>query len=200
MNDMTTSTQISRPLNVLVPLIKSELERGDKAGEEAARPYHEKAGGHLIEAALADDTQGADEFWDWAEETFERPRKLLRACMEIAFGSNDIKIEKAPYQTLADLMRAKGKGPAKDWRAGKNVHDAIKQPLKDAVSRPKLHAPKMKLIDERALQKKLAKELIDIGYRALAARLHPDKRGGSKEAMRRLNDVRAMLKKCVERR
>jgi hypothetical protein len=47
--------------------------------------------------------------------------------------------------------------------------------------------------DEVKLHRDLAEELIDIGYRALATRLHPD-RGGSKDAMARLNRVRDELK------
>ena len=44
--------------------------------------------------------------------------------------------------------------------------------------------------------KTLALQLIDTGYRVLASRLHPDK-GGSHEAMSRLNHVRAMLKNAA---
>jgi DnaJ-class molecular chaperone len=47
--------------------------------------------------------------------------------------------------------------------------------------------------DEVELHRELAQELIDIGYKALATRLHPD-RGGSKDAMARLNRVREELK------
>ena len=39
---------------------------------------------------------------------------------------------------------------------------------------------------ERELQRRLARQLIDIGYKALASKLHPDK-GGSREAMARLD-------------
>jgi hypothetical protein len=197
--DMKTGTNVARPLSVLVPIIKNDLELGDRAGEKAARPYHEKAGAHLIEAALADDTQGADEFWDWAEEAFDRPRKILRSCMEFAFENNSIDFKNRGFQSLNDLLRQKGRTQSHDRGERGHVHEAIKLNLK-AVNKEKLSAPKMKLVDERALQKKLAIELIDIGYRALAAKLHPDKKGGSREAMRRLNDVRAMLKKLVARR
>jgi|SRR6516225_9524127 hypothetical protein len=49
------------------------------------------------------------------------------------------------------------------------------------------------------LHRELAGELIDIGYRALATRLHPD-RGGSKDAMARLNRVRDELKEIAQTR
>jgi hypothetical protein len=46
---------------------------------------------------------------------------------------------------------------------------------------------------EAKLQRRLGVELIDIGYKALESKLHPDK-GGSQEAMSRLNRVRSLLK------
>jgi hypothetical protein len=53
--------------------------------------------------------------------------------------------------------------------------------------------------EEIRLRRDLAKELIDIGYKALATRLHPD-RGGSKDAMSRLNDLRAQLLEIAKTR
>ncbi len=47
--------------------------------------------------------------------------------------------------------------------------------------------------DEVKLHRDMALELVDVGFKALATRLHPD-RGGSKEAMSRLNRVRDELK------
>ena len=53
--------------------------------------------------------------------------------------------------------------------------------------------------DEVRLHRELAEELVDIGYRALATKLHPD-RGGSKDAMARLNRVRDELKQIAQTR
>ena len=52
---------------------------------------------------------------------------------------------------------------------------------------------------EIKLHRDLALQLIDLGYRALATRLHPD-RGGSRDAMSRLNVVRDELKSIAETR
>jgi hypothetical protein len=54
-------------------------------------------------------------------------------------------------------------------------------------------------VDEVRLHREIALELIDVGFKALATRLHPD-RGGSKEAMARLNRVRKELKGVAETR
>jgi hypothetical protein len=49
---------------------------------------------------------------------------------------------------------------------------------------------------ERKAQRQLALQLIDLGFKALATKLHPDK-GGSPDAMVRLNEVRDRLKQYV---
>jgi hypothetical protein len=53
-----------------------------------------------------------------------------------------------------------------------------------------------KRYEERDAQRTLALQLIDIGYKVLARELHPDK-GGSREAMARLNAVRHHLNEAV---
>jgi hypothetical protein len=53
--------------------------------------------------------------------------------------------------------------------------------------------------EEIRLHRELAVELVNLGYRALATRLHPD-RGGSKDAMVRLHRVRDALKSVAETR
>jgi hypothetical protein len=47
--------------------------------------------------------------------------------------------------------------------------------------------------EERDAERKLALLVIDTGFKALASKLHPDK-GGSRDAMARLNRVRDRLK------
>jgi hypothetical protein len=53
--------------------------------------------------------------------------------------------------------------------------------------------------EETRLLRMLAVELVDIGFKALATRLHPD-HGGSEQAMRRLNRVRRELKSVAKTR
>jgi hypothetical protein len=155
----------------------------------------EKAGLGLIEAVSTDDTQGAGEFWDWASSTFDRPKKILRTYMEIAFENNKLENGGVAYETLGDLMRAK----KKQDRSGKQsaAGGAIRADM-DSVKPQAFAAPPLKLSNERALRRELALKLIDVGYKALATKLHPDKnRGGSNEAMVRLNEVRKILKAAV---
>jgi len=90
------------------------------------------------------------------------------------------------------------------WRPNASAHHqpAWQSTVKDRVAQ----ARKQSQIFERdelsrkqesdALQK-LAHRLIDIGYKVLSIELHPDK-GGSHEAMLRLNEVRTHLRSAVE--
>jgi hypothetical protein len=52
-------------------------------------------------------------------------------------------------------------------------------------------------MEEREAEAKMNLEMIAIGYRALAAKYHPDKIGGSREAMVRLNKGRSRLRANV---
>ena len=67
------------------------------------------------------------------------------------------------------------------------------------VARDEFVQEKQDRKDELTLHQDLAVELVEIGYRALATRLHPD-RGGTKEAMSRLNRVRDELKHVAQTR
>ena len=75
---------------------------------------------------------------------------------------------------------------------------AFRRVLRD-VARDDFMQERQTRDDEVRLHRELAEELIDIGYRALATRLHPD-RGGSKDAMARLNRVRDELKQIAQTR
>jgi hypothetical protein len=50
---------------------------------------------------------------------------------------------------------------------------------------------------EGSVKRRLAHELIDIGYRVLATKLHPDKGSKNGDAMQRLNEVRSTLKRLA---
>jgi len=51
----------------------------------------------------------------------------------------------------------------------------------------------LKWAEEQEARRTLALQMIDAGYKALASKLHPDK-GGSPEAVMRLNQVRDLVK------
>jgi hypothetical protein len=59
--------------------------------------------------------------------------------------------------------------------------------------KPITRARWIKDLERRLAQRELSRRIVDAGYRALAKELHPDK-GGSQEAMARLNRARDHLK------
>jgi hypothetical protein len=95
--------------------------------------------------------------------------------------------------TFSEFMREEGGDPSygrvvrkKDW------HEPVKKIL-GRVDLDVLRQSELKRVEERDAEHKLALQLIDIGYKTLATKLHPDK-GGSRDAMARLNRVRDRLK------
>jgi len=181
---------IARPLEVLAPLIRGDLKDAKNAAERAGLPYFEAAGHKLIEAKEQKE-HGA--FMVWV-------RKHVHISMETA----------AIYMKLAEYMKQNSGTPEfsslsdfvrKTGRPTYNKPHTVRptpwhEPVKKAVGRVNVEALNRDAANrakERELQRTLALTLIDIGYKALAVKLHPD-HGGSREAMSRLNDVRKRLK------
>jgi hypothetical protein len=176
---VTRKTQISRPLKVLVPLIKDEINAGNEAGLE----HYRRAGEMLIEAK----DQVAHGSWSrWLTTNFELGKRTAQNYMRLArlAASNDPK-----YAGACAIEDALGEQPRRERHAvwGKVRDDA------DRVNVTQLADARQSRDPEIELHRKLALQLIELGYRALATRLHPD-RGGSRDAMARLNVVRDQLK------
>lgn len=177
-------SQVSRPLKVLVPLIKDELTEGNQAGLE----HYCRAGEMLLEAR----GQVAAGSWSkWLSQNFALSRATAGNYMQLATRATSGRLG-AETTTIEEALD----------RQPRRERHAKWQPLHDATDRVNV----TRLADERQsrdneikLHRELAKELIDLGYRAMATRLHPD-RGGSREAMGRLNLVRDELKSIAATR
>lgn len=182
--------KISRPLKVLIPLIQSDLERGDRAGMQ----YYADAGDKLIEAK----EQVALGYWGaWVSKNFDRNDRQARTYMRYARlraehaenGSDTAALPRSLSEMTGDTARA---------RKRRESDSGFKSILRELET--DLYAQEQQTrASEVQLHRDMALELIDVGFKALATRLHPD-RGGSKEAMARLNRVRAELKGVAETR
>jgi hypothetical protein len=180
--------RIARPLKVLIPLIQSDLEHGDRAGME----YYADAGDKLREAKA----QVAFGYWGtWLKKNFTLAPTTARLYMrasEIRADQNNGSAVVLP----TSLREVEGR--TKRDRAKRKHESGYKSVLRDLET--DLYAQVQQTrTDEQQLHRELAAELIDIGFKALATRLHPD-RGGSKEAMARLNRVRDELKGVAKSR
>lgn len=174
------STAVARPLKVLVPLIKDELDAGNAAGIE----HYRKAGEMLLEAK---EQVGHGEWQAWVERHFTLSAATARHYMKLAEA-----VKTKPgfvFDTVRQAARPNAPTYGPRWN----------EPVKQIVSRVNTEAlaqDRQNREKEDRLLRQLGTQLIDIGYKVLAATLHPDK-GGSPEAMARLNKVRSILKDAV---
>jgi len=172
---------VARPLPVLVPLIQQELAAGNRAGLE----HYRRAGEMLLEAR----EQVAPFKWGkWLTKNFALSRQTaydyMRAAERIRDEPDLVKRALQP-PSLRSITKPNAQPPNVHWRP---VINATKKIDVDPFTETR-----QARMDEVQLHRDLALELIDIGFKALATRLHPD-RGGSRDAMRRLNRVRDELK------
>lgn len=180
----------ARPLKVLVPLIQAELQMGNNAGRE----HYRRAGQMLIEAKEQVSRGG----WGiWLSKNFELHAKTASVYMRWARAHEDNgrATPEAPYASLSQ-MRGDTERERKERQSKQN--QKFRRLLHD-VARDDFVQERQSRDNEIKLHRDLAEELVDLGYRALATKLHPD-RGGNKDAMTRLNRVRDELKQFAQTR
>jgi len=183
-------TEVSRPLKVLIPLIQGELQQGNDAGQE----HYRRAGEMLLEAK----EQVAYGRWgSWLTKNFDLSNRQAQVYMQWARHTKQMRAADAqvPYPSLRGVT---GHTERERGHRQSSQQQAFRRVLRD-VARDDFVQERQTRDDEIKLHRDLADELIDIGYRALATRLHPD-RGGSKDAMARLNRVREELKQLAQTR
>ena len=180
--------RLARPLKILVPLIKEDLEAAREAGVE----HYTAAGEKLWEANAQ---VGRGQWSKWLRQNFNLSQDTAYSYMQLA---NYVRIElvkneaRAPNQqvplpkTLSEVTDSRHRGHRPRW------HQPVQQAV-NALNVEQLKKDRQAKEQEEKLQRQLGLKLIDIGYKVLASKLHPD-RGGSAIAMARLNTVRGILK------
>jgi hypothetical protein len=184
---------VARPPHILVPLIKDDLKQAHEAAQRAGLPYYRAAGEKMIEAK-AQLKHG--EFGPWIKRNFGISQQHASRYMAYAHATADTQNSRArEFSTFSEFMREEGGDPSYGKVVRKQPwHEPVKQIInKVDVETLNIKRDELKRADERGAQRQLALQLIDIGYKALASKLHPDK-GGSRDAMARLNQVRERLK------
>ena len=150
------------------------------------------AGEKMIEAKAQ---MGHGEFKPWIERNFSL--SFNRASIYMNFASATSGKQKSrigDFSSLNDFAKATGHSSYKATPVtAQPWHEPVKQIL-GRVDIETLRDAELKRAEERNAERRLALQLIDIGYKALATKLHPDK-GGSRGAMARLNHVRDRLVK-----
>ena len=176
---------VARPVKVLVPLIKEELEAGDTAGVE-----HYRRAGELLHEAKEQIAHG--DWKDWLSRHFHKSATQANAYMKLATAS-----KKTPSTTFSSLNAAiRSMNPHSNIGAQAGWTEPVKQAL-GKIDYAALRQDNLNRAEARELERKLALQLIDIGFKVLAQKLHPDKKGGSQESFVRLKSVRDRLKNAV---
>jgi hypothetical protein len=185
--------EVARPLKMLVTLIKEDFANAEQAG----MAFYIAAGEKLNEARDGHYAHDAPGFYTWAEKNFGKKQTQIKTYMAVA-SARLAKPQKI-FKNIDDFKR-KEQGHSRptsgkvyrDWTASvdavadKARADMRRLAAEDALTRQQ----------EREAEAKLGLRLIDIGFKVLARELHPDK-GGSREAMARLNKVRERLRSNV---
>jgi len=169
---------VARPLKTLVPLIQDELAQAQAAGLDHFR----RVGQMLIEAKAQ---MPYGNWGRWLSHNFKLSDRTARSYMSLAG------LRKPPSEVSDDGYTA----VLSQHRPSYRTNQAWQQITADAkaLDAELFGQEQQSERDEIRLHREMAEELIDLGYKAMATRLHPD-RGGSKDAMARLNRVRDELK------
>lgn len=186
--------EIVRPLRILVPLIKEDLRHGQEAAQNAGLPYYRAAGEKMLEAK---EQLKHGEFKPWIVRNFKISYSHAHKYMQFAEATAGQKSFAKDFSSLSDFVR-KTSSPTYNYPQTvrpQSWHDPVKKII-NRVDIETLRDSELKRADEREAERRLALQLIDIGYKTLATKLHPDK-GGSRDAMARLNRVRDRLKDHV---
>jgi hypothetical protein len=185
--------QVACPLAALVRLIKEDLAHGDEAAKSAARPYYTAAGEKMLEAK---GQMQRGEFTGWIKRNFDCGIRNAQLYMSVARATLDLEkrngVSHSDDTSFREAIRKHtgntNFGKPATWRG--EIDDKVKQAQEQAK---RLRDEELTRQQEREAERKLAIQLIDIGFKALASKFHPDK-GGSRDAMSRLNRVRYRLK------
>jgi hypothetical protein len=171
------SRAVARPLKVLVPLIRQDLEKGEEAAKQAAVPFYKDAGEKLIEAK-AQLRHG--EWGPWLKRNFNRSERSARLYMSYAEATAKQNGNALPFSSLNEFNRTSAKTNPVDMRP--DIAE-LKRANDERLPQEEWHRRWMLTI-------------VTEGYREFAKVVHPDK-GGSAEDMAGLNKARDSLKKMI---
>lgn len=190
-------TQIARPLKQLVPLIMADLKAMHSAEMEAAAtisemtmPFKRAIGEKLLEAK----PQLKGRFTEWLKATF--PILGVSSANEYMGMAQHEKVTGTRLTGVQHYRRTKRKSYQDNPTGTANWRNEVQQTL-NGFNVDQFEHDLRDRREEQQLVAKLAMEVVSIGYKVLATKMHPDK-GGSVEAMQRLNNARDLLKGAIE--
>lgn len=199
----------ARPLSKLAPMIRRELKAGFQAGER-----HWKKAGRLLNEARQHFTRdgkpnsGKGPGWiEWVAKEFTHPwtgeplkaataRTWMLASKRIANGDERaLPPASSRNPTLNAVRDSRSPGhenynPKLDWKSG------VRE-VQQKINVKQLEKQWQDQKREKQQRAALARKIVDAGYRALAPVVHPDRQGGSAEAMAKLTDARKWIDELI---
>ena len=174
-----SETPTVRPLNILASLIKSKWQEAQEAAERAAEPFYIEIG-ELLNEAKSQMSQG--EFLPWVERNFDFGERQARRYMKAVIATNHIQNGRRRPQSISAAIGE----PVPSERP--NTPQFVVREKIQSFNFDRFNQEEATKQKERDLVRKLCLEIIDIGYRVLATKMHPDKPGGSEEAFQAPKD------------
>lgn len=190
---MSEDRALARPLKVLTPLLDELIKEYHEAVENVALETRRAAGAILNEAKVHHRTVR-----DW--DTYVRRRGLSPSTADRWMALDTVASQRSPGpgrqlfkkgETLEGVT-----GESRTPRIAEPIYYQPVQKVLNSVNTEALAGEVESVRKERELVRDLGMQLIKIGFRVLAAKLHPDK-GGSSEAMARLNKVKSILEEAL---
>jgi hypothetical protein len=178
----TTDERVTRPIKVLTPLIKADLEQLKRAEVKAAellKPWRIAIGEKLNEAKPQ---LNYGRWARWLRSNFRMSLSTASEYMRMAKNYS----EGAKFANVEEFRKSR--------RGYAQAAERVRAFVEGQHNYQFAHDDRTR---REGLVVKRAHEIIAFGYKGLATKLHPDK-GGSVEAMQQLNDARDMLKKCLK--
>jgi hypothetical protein len=182
-----TEQPVARPLKVLIPLILADMKEGDDAAEKASMPYYRAAGEKMLEAK-AQLKHG--EFMPWLKRNLDISQTTANLYMRLAREQ----INGAPL--FSSLREFEDRPRPKPKPRPESAQAAFNQAF-DEVFAKNRRQDLLNQGEERKAESDLGRQIVARGYKSLAKELHPDKIGGDRTAMVRLNRARDRLKANV---
>jgi len=197
-----TVIKTPRSLAKLTPMIRKEL----KAGFDAGQRHWQIVGRLLNEAREHFPKSGPNPkgltFHQWVADNFQHPllnkplsKDAANTWMRAVKGSVRGTTEPISLMEATNDSRhpkSESYNPKLDWE--RNIRKVQKTVNVDQL-RKQLATEREQARERDAL----ARKIVDAGFRALSAVVHPDRPGGSKEAMKKLTETKNWLQEQIRR-
>jgi hypothetical protein len=189
----TTNQAVARPLKVLVPLIKQDMEGLKQSKDKATSPYYLSIGEKLLEAKANPEVETGYGYWGiWLKDNFKynptTAANYMGYANRVKFSATAENLTYTEYYKIRKLEAKKQKNPAS---AHQQKPDPAGQTSATAGDARRADAK----LEKEALRT-IAIKIIDTGYKVLSKRLHPDV-GGDAMDFNRLKTATTQLKELI---